>query len=88
VGGITEIEPIAAGTAIRQLKSLREQYGEGRWSKLKGIGMVRLPVESAAQSGFLRVIDDSGEDYLYPADNFLRIELPRAVEDALAALAS
>lgn len=43
MGGITEIEPIAAGSAIRQLSSLREQYGEGRWSKLKGIGMVRLP---------------------------------------------
>ena len=43
VGAITEIEPIAAGTSIRQLRSLQEQYGEGRWSKLKGIGMVRLP---------------------------------------------
>ena len=31
-----------------------------------------LPDESAARSGFLRVIDDSGEDYLYPAGNFLR----------------
>jgi hypothetical protein len=47
-----------------------------------------LPDESAARSGFLRVIDDSGEDYLYPAGNFLHIELPPAVEDALAALAS
>lgn len=47
-----------------------------------------LPDDSAAQSGFLRVIDDSGEDYLYPADHFLLIELPPAVEDALAALAS
>lgn len=47
-----------------------------------------LPDESAARSGFLRVIDDSGEDYLYPAGNFLRVELPPAVEDALAALAS
>ncbi|MFL6201959.1 MAG: hypothetical protein ACJ76J_22525 [Thermoanaerobaculia bacterium] len=43
VGEVTQIEPIAAGAAIRQLSSLREQYGEGRWSKLKGIGMVRLP---------------------------------------------
>ena len=47
-----------------------------------------LPDESAARSGFLRVIDDSGEDYLYPAGNFLLVELPPAVEDALAALAS
>ncbi|HVG09093.1 MAG TPA: hypothetical protein VNM67_15415 [Thermoanaerobaculia bacterium] len=35
-----------------------------------------LPDESAAGSGFLRVIDDSGEDYLYPAGNFLLVELP------------
>ncbi|MFL6201958.1 MAG: hypothetical protein ACJ76J_22520 [Thermoanaerobaculia bacterium] len=47
-----------------------------------------LPDDSAGRSGFLRVIDDSGEDYLYPAGNFLLVELPPAVEDALAALAS
>ena len=29
-----------------------------------------LPDETAAKSGFLRVVDDSGEDYLYPADSF------------------
>ena len=32
----------------------------------------------------LRVIDESGQDYLYPADYFLSIELPQAVEEALA----
>jgi len=47
-----------------------------------------LPDESAARSSYIRVIDDSGEDYLYPADNFLAVDLPSAVEDALAALAS
>lgn len=43
MGALGEIEPIASGTAIRQLESLREQYGDGRWAKLKGLGMVRLP---------------------------------------------
>lgn len=47
-----------------------------------------LPDESAARSHFLRVIDDSGEDYLYPDGNFLAVDLPASVEDALAALAS
>ena len=47
-----------------------------------------LPDESASRSGFVRVIDDSGEDYLYPADNFLLLDLPQAVEEALASLAS
>jgi hypothetical protein len=46
----------------------------------------QLPDESAARSGFIRVIDESGEDYLYPEENFLRLELPEAVEEILAAL--
>jgi hypothetical protein len=47
-----------------------------------------LPDETAARSHFLRVIDDSGEDYLYPDANFLLVDLPASVEDALAALAN
>jgi hypothetical protein len=31
----------------------------------------------------LRVVDESGEDYLYPARNFLMVALPKAVERAL-----
>lgn len=42
-----------------------------------------VPDESAAAKGFLRVIDDSGEDYLYPIDHFVAIELSRDVEKAL-----
>jgi hypothetical protein len=30
----------------------------------------------AAVRGFVRVIDESGEDYLYPESYFARIELP------------
>jgi len=42
-----------------------------------------LPDEAAAADGLLRVVDESGEDYLYPAELFLQIELPRAIEKAL-----
>jgi hypothetical protein len=42
-----------------------------------------LPDESAAKSNYIRVVDNEGEDYLYPADYFLFIELPRKVELAL-----
>lgn len=35
------------------------------------------------EAGFLRVIDESGEDYLYPADYFIVLELPEAAEQAL-----
>lgn len=42
-----------------------------------------LPDTGAAKSNFIRVIDNEGEDYLYPADYFLALELPRKVEEAL-----
>jgi hypothetical protein len=35
-----------------------------------------LPDAVAAARGFVRVIDESGEDYLYPSDRFVAIELP------------
>lgn len=44
--------------------------------------------ESAAQDGYIRVIDESGEDYLYPADYFVPIVLPQAAERALLAASS
>ena len=34
---------------------------------------------SAAREGYARVIDESGEDYLYPAEYFVPVRLPRAV---------
>jgi hypothetical protein len=46
-----------------------------------------LPDEAAAADGYIRVIDESGEDYLYPRDYFLPIELPRVAEKALLSAA-
>lgn len=42
-----------------------------------------LPDEAAAEDGLLRIVDESGEDYLYPAHLFLKIELPLEIERAL-----
>jgi len=42
-----------------------------------------LPDESAAKSNYIRVIDNEGEDYLYPADYFVFVDLPQAIEQAL-----
>lgn len=39
--------------------------------------------DAAAEDGLLRIVDESGEDYLYPARLFLKIELPQEVERAL-----
>jgi len=35
------------------------------------------------QRGLVRVVDESGEDYLYPADYFLVLELPVEAREAL-----
>ncbi|MBF0574180.1 MAG: hypothetical protein HQK69_10570 [Desulfamplus sp.] len=35
--------------------------------------------------GWIRLIDDSGEDYLYPPDYFEFIELPQKLKEAMAA---
>jgi len=42
-----------------------------------------LPDEAAAKEDHLRVVDESGEDYLYPAHFFVLIEVPKAKERAL-----
>jgi hypothetical protein len=42
-----------------------------------------LPDESAAQSGYVRVVDNEGEDYLYPARYFVLVDLPPDAERAL-----
>ena len=42
-----------------------------------------LPDQDAAAEGDLRVIDESGEDYLYPAEWFAAVELPRRVRTSL-----
>lgn len=43
-----------------------------------------LPDESAAKSNYIRVIDNEGEDYLYPAEYFMFLELPQEIERALS----
>jgi hypothetical protein len=42
-----------------------------------------LPDEAAEVDGDIRVVDESGEDYLYPAEWFVPIELPQAVAKSL-----
>ena len=42
-----------------------------------------LPDAEAETKGLLRVIDESGEDYLYPARMLHKVELPVAVRRAV-----
>jgi hypothetical protein len=46
-----------------------------------------LPDAFGDDHDMIRVIDESGEDYLYPSAYFLRVELPQAVEQALGKIA-
>jgi hypothetical protein len=43
IGRIAGEEVIAVGAKIREIDRLRKVYGRGRWRKIKGIAVVRLP---------------------------------------------
>jgi len=42
-----------------------------------------IPDEDADAEGDIRIIDESREEYLYPASYFAPINVPRAVEESL-----
>ena len=48
---------------------------------------VALPDSRAEKLGQVRVIDDSGEDYLYPAESFVALTLPQATRRAVLQVA-
>jgi hypothetical protein len=67
VGEITEVQTIAVGSRIRDLRRLRRLNGRGRWRKLKGVALVRL------QSGRTR----KAELHWYEAHGIGRKEIKR-----------
>jgi hypothetical protein len=44
-----------------------------------------LPDPTAETRGLVRVVDETGEDYLYPERLFVAVELPRAASRAFRA---
>lgn len=42
-----------------------------------------LDDKKAAQEGYVRVVDESGEDYLYPVSYFAPVRLSQKVQEAL-----
>ena len=52
------------------------------------LGKVYLVIEdvAATRRGFLRIVDESGEDYLYPKNYFVSIKLPKAAEGVLQSI--
>ena len=47
-----------------------------------------VPDERAEAHGYLRIVDESGEDYGYAASRFFAIDLPKPLEKALLRIAS
>jgi len=47
-----------------------------------------VPDPDAAQDGDLRIVDESGEDYLYSAVRFVAIDIPKALERTMLRKAS
>ena len=50
--------------------------------ELRKLYLITAP-EVNDPAGYLRIIDESGEDYLYPADWFAMVEVPGAVQDSI-----
>jgi hypothetical protein len=44
-----------------------------------------IPDEDALEDGDLRIVDESGEDYLYPAQRFVLVDFPVNIADTLDA---
>ena len=42
-----------------------------------------IPDEDASADGDIRIVDESGEDYLYPAEWFAALRLPQPVKQSL-----
>jgi len=47
-----------------------------------------IPDEQAERHGYLRIVDESGEDYGYATDRFFSIDVPKPLEKALLKAAS
>jgi len=48
---------------------------------------VKIPDPAAEKQGLLRVVDESGEDYLYPKSFFRSVALPQSVKKAVLSAA-
>jgi len=40
-------------------------------------------IKKGGKEGYIRIIDESGEDYLYPAEYFVSIEVPSGAKEKL-----
>ncbi len=62
---------------IRVIPGEKTHLAELHWYEAHGIGKRKLNEKD------IRVIDESGEDYLYPSSYFIPIRVPHSVEESL-----
>jgi hypothetical protein len=70
------------GTGAHRFVACVRNAGYAASLEVRKIYLV-VPDEDAERQGQLRVIDESGEDYLFAAERFVGIDVPAAVRDAL-----
>jgi hypothetical protein len=79
----------ASGTSARRKSALSPRFAvcirnDGYEASLERNKIYAvLPDDDAERRGDLRVVDESGEDYLFSADRFVAIEVPSAVKASL-----
>ena len=78
------------GSSTRRSSPKRAQVAAAVCLKNGGCGDLEirklyrlLPDKKASAEGYLRVVDESGEDYLYPAEYFAIVRVPAAAAKAL-----
>jgi len=52
-------------------------------ASLEAHKIYRVLPDDDAEEGDIRVVDESGEDYLYPSSYFVSIKIPKTVEESL-----
>jgi hypothetical protein len=58
---------------------------EGYEASLEAGKLYQLVPDAAATArGYMRVVDESGEDYWYSVERFFQLDIPRTLADALA----
>jgi hypothetical protein len=84
LGDLTDVERIATGSGIREIARLRKRYGRGYEVSLEQRKIyVCIPDARVRKLGQLRVIDESGEEYLYPQESFVTADLSQRVRRAV-----
>jgi hypothetical protein len=65
--------------------ALPRYIGTKRTASEKGKVYRVIQDDDAVREGYIRIVDESSEDHLYPASYFVALDLPRKAQDALFA---